>query len=106
MQKRALIGPAGKPREIDVAPGKVSLQNEAIPKAAARVLNAQIIRDEFRKKRKLEGEGGDEAVKSCSKRRKTDKTRPNEQPSLRIQPGESLQHFNRCVRRIFEYNFL
>ena len=78
----------------------MSLQNEAIPKSVARVLNAQTIRDEFRKKRKLEDEGAGEAVKNRGKRRKTEKTRPKGQPSLRIQPGESLQHFNRCVRRV------
>ncbi|KAF9476393.1 hypothetical protein BDN70DRAFT_935085 [Pholiota conissans] len=73
----------------DLAPGKDSLQNEAIPKSAARVFNSQAIRDDFKlKKRKMEEEG----VGRAGKKQKTDK-----KVTLTIQPGESIQHFNRRV---------
>ena len=75
-----------------MAPAKDSLKDEAIPKSAARVLNAQRIRDDFRRKRKLEdGEGRDD------KRRKQEKAG---KISLLIQPAESLQHFNKYVARL------
>ncbi|KAF8955855.1 hypothetical protein BDZ97DRAFT_1764432 [Flammula alnicola] len=90
----------------DLAPGKESLRNEAIPKSAARIFNAQSIRDEFKlKKRKVHDEGEERP----GKRRKTgpdgstkleDKVRSGrseKKVSLAIQPGESMQHFNRRV---------
>lgn len=80
-----------------MAPEKDSLQNEAIPKSAARVFNAQAIRNEFKtKKRKMEDDDGDRA----GKKQKTDKTQSRKgekKVSLTIQPGESIQHFNRYV---------
>lgn len=84
------------------------MSNEPIPKSLARVLNAAHIREEWKiKKRKLE-EGGDQA--SSHKRRKVDeggkgnvkgKRKERETTSkLKIKPGESIQHFNRCVIHI------
>ena len=92
-----------------MAPGKESIRNEAIPKSAARVLNAQSIRDEWNsKKRKLEdGDGRD-----GKKRRKTTvmttaeritesgSKEKSKNISSTIQPGESIQHFNRSVLTI------
>ncbi|KAF8184212.1 hypothetical protein BJ912DRAFT_853258, partial [Pholiota molesta] len=78
----------------DLAPAKDSLQNEAIPKSAARVFNAQAIRDDFKtKKRKNEDDDGERA----GKKQKTDKGKGDKKVSLTIQPGESIQHFNRRV---------
>jgi len=87
----------GLRKTSDLAPGKELLKNEAIPKSAARVLNAQKIRDDYRKKRKPEDSGRDEP---SSKRRKQEiaaHARKAGKVSLVIQPGESLQHFNRRV---------
>jgi len=79
-----------------MVPVKGSLKNEAIPKSVARVLNAQRIRDTYRKKRKLEeGQGRDDPLKKRQKQQI--KTQNAESVSLVIQPGESLQHFNRSV---------
>ena len=93
----------------ELAPGKEPLQNEAIPKSAARVLNAQAIRDEWKlKKRKQEGDSGDGSVE---KRRKTtgwitgsgnkEKSRNSKTMTLTIQPGESIQHFNKSMKIIY-----
>ncbi len=76
-----------------MAPGEDSLRNEHVPKSAARVLNAQRIRDEYRKKRKLDHKDG---VGKAVKRQKIEKGQ-NKTTSLMIHPGESLQHFNRCA---------
>lgn len=90
-------------RGSELAPGKESLRNEAIPKSAARVLNAQAIRDEWNlKKRKLED--GDGKDGRGGKRRKTtgrmtgseDKEK-SKKTSLTIQPWESIENFNRSV---------
>jgi hypothetical protein len=75
-----------------LAPGEGSLRNEHIPKSAARVLNAQRIRDEYRKRRKLDDtDGAGKAVKRQKIEKQSKKT------SLVIHPGKSLQHFNRCA---------
>lgn len=90
-------------RGIDLDPGKDSIRNEAIPKSATRVFNAQVIRDEWKeKKRKRDEDEGDRG----GKRRKTGKSgEPSHGPksdkkkiSLTIQPSESMQHFNRYVK--------
>jgi len=67
-------------------PAKESISSEAIPKSAARIINALKIRDDYRRKRNSE-EGTDDKVKH--RRRRTEDTR-------KIQPGESIQHFYRC----------
>lgn len=74
-------------RGSNLAPGKESISNEAIPKSAARVLNALQIREGYRKKRKLEEEGSND--RNGEKRRKMDDFQ------LKIKPGESIQHFYR-----------
>ncbi|KAJ3502274.1 hypothetical protein NLJ89_g8963 [Agrocybe chaxingu] len=75
----------------DLAPVKSSLQNEPIPKSAARILNAHSIREEWKaKKRKNE-----EQSSRDEKRRKTGPT--DKKTTLTIQPGESIQHFNKRV---------
>jgi hypothetical protein len=89
-------------RGSELAPGKESLRNEAIPKSALRVLNAKAIRDGWNlKKRKLEDEDGKDGP--GGKRRKTtgsgneEKSRNLKKISPTIQPWESIQHFNRSV---------
>ena len=91
------------------------MQYEAIPKSAARVLNAQAIRDGWNlKKRKLDGDGRDG---SGGKKRKTIATAAeritesgNEEKSSKkisstIQPGESIRHFNKSVLAIPSLKF-
>ncbi|KDR77524.1 hypothetical protein GALMADRAFT_138620 [Galerina marginata CBS 339.88] len=86
----------------DLAPGKESLRNETIPKSAARVFNSQTIREEWKlKKRKaVDGDSGS----GPAKRQKHELGTSNGQAKkaekkvvLTIQPGESMQHFNRRV---------
>lgn len=78
-----------KQQGSNLAPGKESISNEAVPKSAARVINALKIRDDYRKKRNLEQEGHDDKIKH--KRQRTEDTQ------LKIKPGESIQHFYRRV---------
>jgi len=84
-------------RGTDLDPGKDSIRNEAIPKSAARIFNAQATRDQWKeKKRKHDEDEGDRG----GKRRKTESHGPKsdkKKVSLTIQPGESMQHFNRYV---------
>ncbi|CAA7266084.1 unnamed protein product [Cyclocybe aegerita] len=76
----------------DLAPVKSSLQNEPIPKSAARILNAHSIREEW-KQRKRKNE--EEQSGRDGKRRKTGPA--DKKATLTIQPGESIQHFNKRV---------
>ncbi|KAF8148224.1 hypothetical protein B0H34DRAFT_668922 [Crassisporium funariophilum] len=101
--KRSIREKVRNEKGSELAPGEQSLRNEAIPKSAARVFNAQTTRDEWKlKKRKLED--GDDGEPS-GKRRKTSgnegtgskKGQSGKKVSLTIQPGESMQHFNRRV---------
>lgn len=83
-------------RGVDLAPGQQSLASEAIPKSLSRVLNAAQIRGDWKEhKRKLENGEPDERG---SKRRKTtdgEVGTGKKSKALGIQPGESLQHFNK-----------
>ena len=92
-------------RGSELAPGKESLRNEAIPKSVARVLNAQAIREEWNLK-KRKHEDGDGRDGPGGKKRKTTTTgraaesgnlEKSKGISLTIQSGESIQHFNRSV---------
>ncbi|KXN85071.1 hypothetical protein AN958_11744 [Leucoagaricus sp. SymC.cos] len=87
--KRSVREGQRKLQGSDLAPDKDSIGNETIPKSVSRVLNAFQIREDYKKKRKLEQDGGDE--KSAKRRRKTDDF------ELKIKPGESIQHFYRRV---------
>ncbi|KAF8648985.1 hypothetical protein AX16_006099 [Volvariella volvacea WC 439] len=90
----------------DLAPGKQSITTEAIPKSAARVLNAAKIRAEYAaKKRKREEE---EPTNDSAKKQKRDDGKEKsgkgvegkstkDGQGMKIQPGESMQHF---VRRV------
>lgn len=86
-------------RSIDLAPGKDTLNNEGIPKSAARVLNAAKTREEWRLKRKrVESNNGEHK----NKRRKVHSGGDKDSTSMeksrsgwKIQPGEPIQHFNR-----------
>ncbi|KAG6826957.1 hypothetical protein H0H92_013770 [Tricholoma furcatifolium] len=90
-----------KERGNDLPPQKDSLSNEPIPKSASRILNAAMIRQQY-KKRKNEDDGDH---KQRDKRRRTDdgetglKSQKDSQTAskLTIKPGESIQHFNRRV---------
>ncbi|KAI0351320.1 hypothetical protein OH77DRAFT_946800 [Trametes cingulata] len=85
----------------DLVPGlKKSIEAEEIPKSVARVLNAAKIQQEWaEKKRKSQGEDG--AGPSRKKRRKegmgAEGAGDGGATQLRIQPGESIAHFNRRV---------
>ncbi|KAI0765637.1 hypothetical protein BD413DRAFT_482151 [Trametes elegans] len=82
----------------DVAPAaKRSIENEEIPKSAARVLNAAKIQQEWAEK-KRKGQTDDGAGPSRKKRRKESAGgEGGGETKLRIQPGESIAHFNRRV---------
>ena len=88
--------------EPDRAPAKNALSNEAIPKSAARVLNAAKIQEEWKKRKSSEDDGSGGKPR---KRQKTDEDMGSSgrakgkaaKHSLKILPGESLAHFNRYV---------
>ncbi|KAI0676126.1 hypothetical protein C8Q78DRAFT_1075058 [Trametes maxima] len=85
----------------DLVPGaRKSIENEEIPKSVARVLNAAKVQQEWaEKKRKAQVDDG--AGPSRKKRRRDDADGEggggSGKPQLRIQPGESMAHFNRRV---------
>ncbi|KAI0630638.1 hypothetical protein C8Q77DRAFT_1063530 [Trametes polyzona] len=91
----------------DLVPGvRRALEDEDIPKSAARVLNAAKIQQEWaERKRKLQGQGEDGAGPSRKKRKSGgggggsggDGQGEGGKTALRIQPGESIAHFNRRV---------
>jgi len=101
-------------RVTDQAPSQASrkLREEAIPKSIARVLDASKIRSEWKqtlgKRKQRNEECGAEAV-SQRRPRKKSKTKGSDAgaasedtklPPIRIQPGESLTHFNKLsIRR-------
>ena len=75
------------------------MSNEAIPKSAARVLNAMKVQGEYRMKRRGEDDGTQGKPK---KRQRTDgegqgRAKGKAKHNLKILPGESLAHFNRYV---------
>lgn len=101
-------------RATDQAPSQASqdTREEAIPKSIARVLNASHIRSEWKQslgKRKRRDEERGAEVCSQRKSRKRSKMKGSDagaasedakHPPIRIQPGESLVHFNKLsIRR-------
>ena len=78
------------PRGHDLIPAKYSLSEEAIPKSAARVLNAAKVQAEYRAKKRSSEDDGSQGK---AKRRKVDSSTSG----MSIKPGESLTHFNKCV---------
>ncbi|OBZ67914.1 hypothetical protein A0H81_12146 [Grifola frondosa] len=99
--KRAKHSIREKQRSVsgaDLPPGqKNALIDEAIPKSVARVLNAAKIQQEWaEKKRKASDhtdDGDQQAVPSRKRRKKSEEGKKE----LRIQPGETMAHFNRRV---------
>ncbi|KAF5314900.1 hypothetical protein D9619_007515 [Psilocybe cf. subviscida] len=80
-------------------PGSYSIHNEPIPKSAARILNSITIRDDFKKRKNSEdhGERPGKRQKADAAEGKAAKKTDKKKPALTIQPGESIQHFNRRV---------
>jgi len=77
-----------------LAPGKQSMSSEPIPKSIARVLNAARTHEDYAS-RKRKGDADDEGKQKKRKLNQDDPSRMH-----KIQPGESLQHFNKYVVRI------
>ena len=79
-------------------PGKLALNDEDVPKGAARILNAAKIQEEWRRKRKLgladDGNGGARKKRKVSVVDEAKKGK-DVKPAMLIMPGESLTHFNR-----------
>ena len=106
-------------RVTDQAPSQASrnLREETVPKSIARVLDASKIRSEWKqslgKRKQRSGEQGAEADSRRKPRKKarmkgsdagavSEDTKPL---PMRIQPGESLTHFNKLsIRDSFEPN--
>ena len=84
-------------RGHDLPPTKTKQHDEDIPKSAARVLNAMKIREEFNKKRKRELEEGTAEGDEDSKKKRKKKDGSGNEKISGILPGESLQHYNKCV---------
>jgi hypothetical protein len=95
-------------RGNDLAPGKQSLQNEAVPKSMARALNAMKVREEWKKRKREEGLGTEDE-KGSKKRKKmreeggtssqatvsVARKKTSREKGQSIQPGETLQQFNK-----------
>lgn len=90
----------------DLAPAKDALSNEDIPKSAARVIFASKVQKEFReskKRRNDDAQVGNNPGQREKKKRKVDGEGDGDTSSaMRILPGESLAHFNRCVMPKFD----
>ncbi|KAF9652794.1 hypothetical protein BDM02DRAFT_2583928, partial [Thelephora ganbajun] len=96
-------------RVTNQAPSQASrnLREEAIPKSIARVLNASQIRSEWKqslgKRKQWDGERGTKADSQCKSQKKAKRSdagtasEDTKLPPIRIQPGESLAHFNKRV---------
>lgn len=99
-------------RATDQAPSQASrnIREETIPKSIARVLNASQIRSEWKQslgKRKQQGEERDFEPGLHHRTRKKSRTKGSDAgavsedmklPPMRIQPGESLAHFNKLSK--------
>ncbi|KDQ52300.1 hypothetical protein JAAARDRAFT_40409 [Jaapia argillacea MUCL 33604] len=90
----------------DLAPrssNSSSMQDESLPKGMARVLNAAKVREDYRKRRLDEEDGGEtkKRRKVDTKDGKAEKTKAKEKGKgavhMEILPGESLYHFNQRV---------
>ncbi|KAI0331688.1 hypothetical protein GY45DRAFT_1345206 [Cubamyces sp. BRFM 1775] len=84
----------------DLVPGaRRAIENEDIPKSAARVLNAAKVQEEFAKKRKGQADDGAGPSRKKRKQESTDVEGSGaaSKSQLRIMPGESMAHFNRRV---------
>ena len=107
-------------RVTDQTPSQASrnLREETIPKSIARVLDASKIRSEWKQslgKRKQRSGERDAETNSRPKSRKKTKTKGSDAGAvsedtkplpMRIQPGESLTHFNKLsIRDSFEPSF-
>jgi hypothetical protein len=78
-----------------------ALSNEGIPKSVARVLDAARVRAEWRKRRAGDADAPDAAGSAPPKKKRKhgdDGAARKGAEGMSIRPGESLSHFNRCVR--------
>ncbi|KAG1739446.1 uncharacterized protein EDB91DRAFT_385027 [Suillus paluster] len=70
---------------------------DTVPKSAARILNAEKIRHEFReKKRKIDEPNGDQCPQLKRRRQASDMNGRKEE-MLKIKPGETIARFNKRV---------
>ena len=85
----------------DLAPprSKDALSNEAIPKGAARILNAAKVQQEYAERKRKVQDGGEDLGKGNpkKKRRRTNEEggKEKEKEKIKIKPGESMAHFSR-----------
>lgn len=88
-QERSLKGHNLPPKHLG--------NEETVPKSVARILNAEKIRLEFReKKRKIDEPNGDESPQ-LKRRRPSSDVNSRKGEMLKIQPGETIAHFNKRV---------
>ena len=89
-------------RGSDIAPARDSLSHEAIPKGAARILNAARIQQDWKDKKRKRAEGAEDGPKDGKRQRVRGDDEGGQRGGrhgggIKIQPGESLAHFNRRV---------
>lgn len=81
----------------DNLPPKHLGNEETVPKSVARILNAAKIRLEFKeKKRKIDEPNGD-GCPQLKRRRLANDVNNRKEGMLKIQPGETIAHFNKRV---------
>ena len=97
------MGEGSLRRGSDLAPVKDSLSHEAIPKGAARILNAEKVQQDWKDRKRKRAEASEDGPRESKRQR----AHGDEQggrggggrhsDTIKIQPGESLAHFNRQV---------
>jgi hypothetical protein len=97
----SLIQPSAPASGSDAPPAAEAraLSNESIPKSVARVLDAARVRADWRKRRAGDADGATDGAPPAKKRKRGDDGAARKgAEGMSIRPGESLSHFNRCVR--------
>lgn len=96
-------------RSLNLPPASTNaIEREDIPKGAARILYANKIQEEYRdRKRKAQVEGAEPDSQGQGSRKKQRRSeadgdaRKSGKVEMKIQPGESMMHFNRYAHTIF-----
>ncbi|KAJ7776927.1 hypothetical protein DFH07DRAFT_911811 [Mycena maculata] len=94
--KRSIREQQRSQKGADLAPSHKgdALSSEPLPKSFTRALNAERVRADFRAKRKLRGEDGEDGNGDGPKKAKR---RKMEAGDAQIRPGETLAHFNKRI---------
>ncbi|CCM02150.1 uncharacterized protein FIBRA_04228 [Fibroporia radiculosa] len=83
---------------LNLPPGALhAIDHEEMPKGAARILNAAKVQAEYRMKRKRTPDEGAADSGSIPRKKRKSAAEDARGQTMKIQPGESMTHFNRRV---------